>query len=66
MCLEEMKQTLTVNDHPLKLEEVVNGVVHPETTETITEWKKLIDDPLLRDCWNPRQWIYKDWAFAQD
>ena len=29
-------------------EEVTNGVVHPATKETITTYKQLITDPLLR------------------
>ena len=33
------------------LKEVANGVVHPVTKETITKYKKLINDPLLRDDW---------------
>ena len=30
---------------------VANGVVHPVTKETITKYKKLIADPLLRETW---------------
>ena len=45
--LEELKET-TINTTPATLEEVANGVVHPVTKETITKYKKLIEDPLLR------------------
>ena len=45
--LEEIKRTVKVNDIPLGPEEVSNGVVHPFTKETITKYKKLIDDPLM-------------------
>jgi hypothetical protein len=31
------------------MEEVTNGVVQPVTKETITKYKRLISDPLLRD-----------------
>ena len=50
--LEEMKRIVKVNDIPLGPEEVANGVVHPVTKETITKYKKLIDDPLIRDVWS--------------
>ena len=33
------------------IEEVVNGVVHPVTKETITKYQKLVDDPILREIW---------------
>ena len=33
------------------MEEVANGVVHPVTKETITKYKTLINDPLLREDW---------------
>ena len=32
-------------------EHVANGVVHPVSKETITKYKKLIADPILRDTW---------------
>ena len=32
-------------------EHVANGVVHPVSKETITKYKKIIEDPLLRDTW---------------
>ncbi len=35
----------------VEIEEYCNGVVHPVTKETITHYKKLIKDPLLRDLW---------------
>ena len=49
--LEELKKT-QINATPLGLEEVANGVVHPVTKETITKYKQLIEDPLLRDTWS--------------
>ena len=36
------------NVHP---EHMANGVVHPVTKETITKYKKLISDPVLRETW---------------
>ena len=50
--LDELKQTVRINDVPVNIEEVANGVVHPVTKETITKYKKLIADPLLRDTWS--------------
>ena len=38
--LEETKETVTVHQHPLQLEEVANDVIHPVTRETITKYKK--------------------------
>ena len=32
-------------------ERVANGVVHPVSKETITKYKKIISDPILRDTW---------------
>ncbi len=34
-----------------KIEHYCNGVVHPITKETITHYRKLIKDPLLKDLW---------------
>ena len=48
--LEELKKT-TINVTPTTKEKVANGVVHPVTKETITKYKKLIEDPLLREMW---------------
>ena len=39
------------NATPSGLEEVDNGAVHPVTKETMTNYKKHINDPLLRDDW---------------
>jgi hypothetical protein len=39
--------------HNINIEEVCNGVVHPITKETITEYTKLMDDPALEDLWVP-------------
>ena len=49
--LEELKRT-SINAIPTALEEVANGVVHPVTKETITKYKTLIEDPLLRETWS--------------
>ena len=49
--LEELKRT-AISANPTTLEEVANGVVHPVTKETITKYKKLIEDPLLRETWS--------------
>ena len=35
----------------LGLEHVCNGVVHPVTKETITNYKRLIQDPITREIW---------------
>ena len=35
----------------IEIEEIANNVVHPTTTETITKYQKLVDEPLLRDIW---------------
>ena len=41
-------QESEANVHP---EHMANGVVHPVTKETITKYKKLISDPVLRETW---------------
>ena len=46
--LHDMKRIVKGNDTTLGPEEVANGVVNPITKETITKYKKLIDDPLMR------------------
>ena len=43
---EELPTTPQIN-----IEEYANGVVHPVTKETITKYKTLIEDPLLKDKW---------------
>ncbi len=35
----------------IEIVEYCNGVVHPDTKETITHYKKLFKEPLLRDLW---------------
>jgi hypothetical protein len=35
----------------VEIKEYCNRVVHPVTKETITHYRKLIKDPLLRDLW---------------
>ena len=36
---------------PMDIEEQCNGVVHPIKNETITKYKKMIDEPLLCNDW---------------
>ena len=44
------------------MEQVANGVVHPVTQETITNYKKPIDDPLLKRLgWKPWQKYLADY-----
>ena len=50
--LAEMKETVRLNEPPPDIEEVANGVVHPVTNKTITKYKKIIADPLLRETWS--------------
>ena len=47
-----MKHIVKVNDTTLGTEKVANGVVHPVTKETITKYKKLIDDHLMKVVWS--------------
>ena len=47
---KRMKSKLSVKTK-IDLEEVVNGVVHTITKETITKYQKLANDPLLADIW---------------
>ena len=47
-----MKRILNINDTTLGPEEVANGVVHPVTKETITKYKKIIDDLPMRVVWS--------------
>ena len=49
--MQELQQSMVNNATPSGLEEVANGVVHPVTKEMITKYRKLINDPLLRDDW---------------
>ena len=45
---------LAQNQYPgpiIKTEEYCNGIVHPVTNEMITNYRKLINDPLLKDLW---------------
>jgi hypothetical protein len=46
-CLAQNQYTQTV----IKIEEYCNGVVHHVMKETITHYRKLIKDPLLKDLW---------------
>ena len=39
------------------LEEYANRVVHPVTKETITKYKTLIEDPLLKDKWKKAMYV---------
>ena len=35
----------------IDIEEYANGVMHPVTKETITKYRTLIEDPILKDKW---------------
>ena len=47
--MQELQQSRVNNATPSGLEEVANSVVYPVTKETITKYKRLINDPLLRN-----------------
>ena len=47
-----MKRIVKVNDTTLIPEEVANRVIYPVTKETITKYKKSIDDPRMRVVWS--------------
>ena len=49
--LQELQWRMESKADPLNMEQVANGVVHSVTQETITKYKKLIDDPLLSETW---------------
>ena len=49
--LEALQQSNLNVGSEVDLDELCNGVVHPITKETITKYKKLIEDPMLRDDW---------------
>ena len=49
--MQELQHSMANNATLSGLEEVANGVVHPVTKETITKYRKLMNDPLLRDEW---------------
>jgi hypothetical protein len=47
-------QKLTHNQYTcpvIEIEKYCNGMVHPVTKETITHYRKLIKNPLLRELW---------------
>ena len=44
-------QDANICNTPTPLEEVANGVVYPDTKETITRYSQLINDPVLRVVW---------------
>ena len=44
-------QDANVCNTPTPLEEVANGVVHPDTKETITSYSHIINDLVLRVVW---------------
>ena len=48
--LDELKRTHS-NASPLVLEKAANYVVHLVTKETITKYKQLTEDPLLKTTW---------------
>ena len=47
--MEGLRGTVSNNENDPA--HTANGVVHPVTKETITKYKQLIDDPLLRETW---------------
>ena len=47
--MDVLKDRVTESETNVNPEHIANGVVHPVTKETIRKYKKLIDDPLLRD-----------------
>ena len=49
--MQELQQIMATSLNPQQVGEVANGVVHPVTNKTITKYKKLINDPILRDAW---------------
>ena len=49
--LDELSHMAGRSLDPLAIEQIANGVVHPATKKTITKYKKLIADPILRDEW---------------
>ena len=49
--LEELSHMAGRNLDPVDTEQIANGVVHTVTNKTITKYKKLIADPVLRDDW---------------
>ena len=49
--MDALKDRVKEGETNVDPEHFANGVVHPVTKETITKYKKLIDDPLLRDTW---------------
>jgi hypothetical protein len=62
--LAAMRRTSTVNDTPLEPEETANNVVHPVTKATITKYKQLIDDSVMREVW--ANTMYKElWRLTQ-
>ncbi len=48
-----MNKLQDIGEHAEELgfEHVANGVVHPITQETITNYKKLINNPVTREIW---------------
>ena len=44
------RHQLTLNAD-IKLEEVCNGVIDPDTKETLTNYRKVIQSPVLRKIW---------------
>lgn len=49
--LDELSNMAGSNLGPVKIEQIINGVVHPITKETITKYKRIIANPLLKDDW---------------
>jgi hypothetical protein len=51
MMLTKMKHQSFQAELNVDLQEYCNGIVHPEMKETITNYKKLMNDPLLCEVW---------------
>ena len=49
--MQELHQIMATHADPIGFKEVANGAVHPVTKETITKYKRLSNNPLLRDDW---------------
>ena len=49
--MDALQDRVTESEANVDPEHVANGVVRPITKETITKYKTLIDDPVLRDTW---------------
>ena len=46
LYMQELQQSIVENSNLTNIKEVANGVVHPITKETVTQYRTLISDPL--------------------